>query len=111
MAESAPASNKSRRISLRRISGPGPRGEIWVVPVGDTRMGRGEQCLIVLQDSKVSRVHSLLSVGPNGMTVADAGSSNGTFVNGEEIDQNPRGLNAGDEVRVGDSVLTVVTED
>jgi len=53
------------------------------------RLGRGSECEIRPvegSDTVVSRVHAELTVGPSGaLVVRDAGSRNGTFVNGERV--------------------------
>lgn len=60
---------------------------------------------IVVNDPKVSRNHLQLIVDDNGnVTVADMGSTNGTFVNGIRI-VGESALCANDQLRVGDSVL------
>jgi hypothetical protein len=58
-------------------------------------------------DSEISRVHARVFHDPSGrLTVEDLGSTNGTFVNGNRISgQQP--LNPGDEVRVGQTVMSV----
>jgi pSer/pThr/pTyr-binding forkhead associated (FHA) protein/tRNA A-37 threonylcarbamoyl transferase component Bud32 len=61
-------------------------------------------------DPEISRVHARVSRGPGGeLTIEDLGSSNGTFVNGEQI-TGTRTLAAGDVVRVGRTTLEVTGE-
>jgi pSer/pThr/pTyr-binding forkhead associated (FHA) protein/tRNA A-37 threonylcarbamoyl transferase component Bud32 len=58
-------------------------------------------------DPEISRVHARVSRGPGGeLTIEDLGSANGTFVNGERI-EDPRTLILGDVVRVGTTLLQV----
>jgi hypothetical protein len=58
-------------------------------------------------DSEISRVHARIFHDPSGrLTIEDLGSTNGTFVNGNRISgQQP--LNSGDQVRVGQTSLSV----
>src|SRR3954470_17158203 len=58
-------------------------------------------------DSEISRVHARVFHDPSGrLTIEDLGSTNGTFVNGNRISgQQP--LNPGDQVRVGQTSLSV----
>lgn len=58
-------------------------------------------------DSEISRVHARVFHDPSGrLMIEDLGSTNGTFVNGNRITgQQP--LNPGDQVRVGQSTLSV----
>jgi predicted component of type VI protein secretion system len=64
-----------------------------------TTIGR-EGCDITLGDPDVSRRHAEIQVSNGDILISDLGSTNGTFVNGERIDQ-PRTLKDGDEVRIG----------
>jgi eukaryotic-like serine/threonine-protein kinase len=89
-------------------------------------VGRGPDCLLQLPDDPahldVSRRHCLLDIDPPRVRVRDLGSRNGTYVNGLNIGQRPRGLTPaagsgmelpehaledGDEVRVGGTVFRV----
>ncbi len=65
----------------------------------DVTIGR-EGCDVVLPDPEVSRRHAALRVTDGRLVVEDLGSTNGTFVNGEQI-TGPRELELGDEVRFG----------
>lgn len=57
-------------------------------------------------DPKLSRRHALFRRDGHRWLVQDLGSRNGTFVNGTAIEQ-PTRLRAGDEVRLGRTVLSV----
>lgn len=64
-----------------------------------TTAGRHPESDIFLDDVTVSRRHVDFRRGPEGFTVSDVGSLNGTYVNRERIDSVP--LNNGDEVQIG----------
>lgn len=64
-----------------------------------TTIGR-EGCDITIGDPDVSRRHAEIQIVGAVLSIQDLGSTNGTFVNGERIDQ-PRSLRDGDEVRIG----------
>lgn len=64
-----------------------------------TEIGREETCAICLMDRQVSRVHAVVESGPDGYVVKDAGSKNGTWVNGVPVDE-PIRLQDGDEVSI-----------
>jgi pSer/pThr/pTyr-binding forkhead associated (FHA) protein len=68
-------------------------------------LGR-DDCDVVLSDPEVSRRHAVVAEGPEGFTIEDLGSTNGTWVNGERIDR-PETLRAGDELRFGNTVWHV----
>ncbi len=61
--------------------------------------GRHPDSEIFLDDVTVSRRHAEFRRGPQGFTVADVGSLNGTYVNRDRIDE--KQLQGGDEVQIG----------
>ncbi len=69
-----------------------------------TLLGRDWQCKIVLNDPQCSRVHAEIFHDEDGWWVRDNQSSNGTFVNGQTIDQ--ARLMDGTEIRIGGSTFT-----
>lgn len=72
-------------------------------------VGRDPSCDLVLHDVKCSRRHAVLEAGPDGITIRDTGSANGVFLNEQRIERAP--LKAGDVVRLGDSLVTVLPEE
>lgn len=86
---------------------PGARIELRGrgVRVGRAPSGAGGQDPLVQPDQRLSRDH--FAVVPDGDTwvLYDVGSSNGTFVNGEQVTR--RTLQAGDEVRAGHTTFRV----
>lgn len=70
------------------------------------RIGRVRTNDIVLEEPKVSRFHAILSVSSLGVLVSDLSSLNGTFLNGKRL-SNPRLMNAGDVLRIGDSTIAL----
>ena len=77
------------------------------------RIGRGRECELRLADpvgSVVSRVHAELTVGASGaLTLCDAGSSNGTFVNEERVAA-PIPVRLGDRITLGRGGPVLVVE-
>ena len=53
----------------------------------ENRIGRGLECQIVLTDPLTSRVHAVVLYEDESWWVRDAGSRNGTYVNGQKIDE------------------------
>ena len=72
------------------------------LPEGETLVGRGAECGVRLKSDQVSRVHARLRVAARAVTVEDAGSKNGTWVNGQRR-QGPTPLMDGDVILFGTS--------
>jgi len=72
-------------------------------------LGRGSRALPGVFDStKLSRQHARLSAHPQGFSLVDEGSRNGTFVGGRRLEAGARQvLTKGDVVRLGDVFVTV----
>ena len=60
---------------------------------------------IPLQDRAISRPHCRFSKKPDGWTIMDLGSANGTTLNGAAVTADPRVLKDGDVVAVGETML------
>jgi pSer/pThr/pTyr-binding forkhead associated (FHA) protein len=70
-----------------------------VYPVsGPTVIGRAAECDIPVAADEISRRHAIVKPTPDGVSVEDLGSSNGTFINGKRVQQGF--LNPGDELRL-----------
>ena len=52
----------------------------------DTVIGRSSECGLRIASNEVSRQHCKICIGEDGVTVRDLGSSNGTFVNGYQLE-------------------------
>ena len=71
-------------------------------------LGRVEGNALVIADSSISRKHAQLIVSAQSIEVIDLGSSNGTRVNGQPVNQQT--LNLGDTVQFGNVVFKLSTE-
>ena len=70
------------------------------------KIGRLASAHLCLDDEKVSRIHSVIEVSPNGaLSIIDMGSVEGTYVNGQRV--NKGAIASGDEIRVGGTVIRV----
>jgi transcriptional regulator with GAF, ATPase, and Fis domain len=79
-------------------------GKGRVFEVGDeVTVGRSSSNAIRLNHTQVSRVHARILRTPEGYVVRDCQSRNGVFVNGKP--ETEAALHAGDEIRIGASVL------
>jgi len=64
------------------------------------KIGRLASAHLVLDDDKISRIHSVIEVAPDGaISIIDMGSAEGTFVNGKKVSRGA--LRFGDHIRLG----------
>lgn len=72
---------------------------------GSLELGRSPSSHIVLMSEPVSRRHA--QVWPEGekVFIKDLGSTNGTFVNDQQVQSEARLLKTGDEIKIGDDLL------
>ena len=72
-------------------------------------VGREGTANLVLRDPKSSRRHASFTVRPDGVVeLRDLGSSNGTFVGGQQVQTAT--LRGGEEVRIGDTTMRVLPD-
>ncbi len=83
---------------------PGLLGKRFVLDKSPTRVGRGADSHIVLEGDSVSRRHAHLERRTGAWYVVDDGSTNGTYVNEEQISREQL-LNNGDRIKIGPSIL------
>jgi len=69
-----------------------------------TTIGRAPECELKIDDTYASQQHARIFARSGGWYVEDLGSTNGTFVNEQQLVA-PALLQAGDRVRVGTTVL------
>ena len=74
-------------------------GERFVIDRERLTIGRDPESDIFLNDVTVSRAHAVLDLTPEGVCIEDAGSLNGTYLNGVRVDKAQ--LSDGDIVQVG----------
>ena len=65
--------------------------------------------LSLSDDMQASRCHALLQFRSGQWILEDSASLNGTFINGRRVGSHP--LRAGDQVRIGETVFSFLTED
>lgn len=80
------ADNKAREIERRELAGP-------IV------IGRSPECNLAIRDILLSRRHCAVEKIGEAWVVADLGSKNGTFVNGELVNRHV--LRDGEVIRIG----------
>src|SRR4029079_15037110 len=87
----------------------GPREGERIEIVGEATVGR-ENADIVIVDEEMSRRHAVLRAQGGALVVEDAGSLNGTWVDGRRIEA-PTELADGAEVKMGTTVCLVEVRD
>jgi predicted Zn finger-like uncharacterized protein len=95
---------KDRRFSLAIIQGPAT-GHIHQITTTRTTIGRSGAD-INLDDPEASRQHAALDVFGDQAILRDMGSTNGTYVDGERVQQ--RDLQNQMEFRIGSHVLMFI---
>jgi hypothetical protein len=82
-----------------------PPGHEHVLDSAPITLGRsGQNDIPIPEDEFASSVHARFQPRRDGVWIEDMGSTNGTFVNGERVDD-ARRLQAGDVVRIGETDL------
>jgi hypothetical protein len=95
-----------QRYVLEVESGPEPGRRF---PVNrELTIGRSTENDVVLSDPQVSRVHARIVLDDGRVAIEDAGSLNGTYVNGERAGR--ARLSANDAIVVGDTKLRVIAD-
>lgn len=84
------------KFVLRGVSGA-VFGKVFPI-TGPVVIGRAAECDISVPADEMSRRHALVRPTPDGLSVEDLGSSNGTFVNNKRVQQGF--LNPNDELRL-----------
>ena len=94
------------RVTLRVLAGP-YHGQEFIFDEHDTFLiGRSENAHLYLpEDRFFSRHHCLLEIAPPRCFLRDLGSTNGTFVNGQRVQE--VFLKSGDRIQGGQTVLEI----
>jgi S-DNA-T family DNA segregation ATPase FtsK/SpoIIIE len=98
----APAGPEVLRLDV--VDGP-MTGTVLPLLPGRQTLGRAAGVTLVLEDPDVSRLHAVLDVTESGVLVRDAGSANGTWVDGAPVDDPPKALAVGSVLNVGATTL------
>jgi ABC-type multidrug transport system ATPase subunit len=80
-----------------------------VVPAAGLTLGRRSDNDVVLDSDRASRHHARIAADGDRWFVADLGSMNGTYLNGERLIGEARWLASGDSVAIGGETMRFVT--
>jgi hypothetical protein len=89
------------------IREPGRLSRRIEIAGGPMRIGRAAECEVALKDGRVSRQHARLHARDGHLVLTDLGSTNGTRVNGQRIEEVV--LGDGDRIVIGDTELVVAS--
>lgn len=82
-------------------------GKRYEIPEGQgLRLGRADECDIIIPNENVSRVHATVQLHNDGIWVQDNNSRNGVFVSGKRVIR-PKELRPGAGLEVGDHVFVL----
>ena len=97
--------NKPPQVIKTVLQVRSPDGKITEVPIDkdDFVIGSGANADFKLEDGSVSRRHCRITVDERGYSIADLGSTNGTFVNGVKISN--AFLTPGAKIALGSTTL------
>ncbi len=73
---------------------------------GGVLIGRGTECNLVLDDDYASTQHARITLTAGGYQVEDLGSTNGTFVNNQQL-HGSVSFGPGDVLRIGRTLMIV----
>lgn len=96
--EKGPSTTKPRIVVL----GGENAGTAFLIK-GTMSFGRADSSTVPLKDVKASRQHAQIQKQGAEYVLVDLNSSNGTFVNGEKIEEHV--LSNGDEILIGDTLM------
>jgi adenylate cyclase len=106
MLPAQPANETLVKTSIFKLAySDGSQTQMFLLPEGDTLVGRSQVCNLVIQDPSASRRHARFEVKGGRCFVEDLGSSAGTCKNGEFITRAE--LRDGDVVSLGQMQFTV----
>lgn len=112
VAQPQPRSSTTKGV-LTVASGP-EAGKVVAVNAAEmVTLGRADDCTVRFDDTSLSRVHARVMFVMGDYMIGDAGSTNGTFVNGDRIAK-AQHLEDGDRIQLGtDTILrfSLVTDE
>ncbi len=105
MAVSDPADQRQPGSGFTRLR---CRGRDLFLPPGEYILGRGRSCDVFIDSKRASRRHAKMIVRDSSLTIEDLSSANGVLLNGGRLAPEPRQLQTGDRVTIGDVLVEVV---
>jgi len=102
----------SQEVAMLLVQeGNSPKSQ-WFLTGKSSIIGRDAHSDVQIDDRQVSRQHAELNRTPQGYTIRDMGSKNGTFLNGEPVSDKPKPVRTGDEIGIAlCAKLTFIEDD
>jgi diguanylate cyclase (GGDEF)-like protein len=85
-------------------------GQVYEIGEDVTMIGRSDDVDLIVSDTSISRRHAMIVHRADGFFLSDLGSTNGSFVNKEPVDE-PLPLREGDKVAIGHVVFKFTYQD
>lgn len=102
-----PVSRPGRKRAFVVVLSGDRMGEMFPLNEDRTTIGRGLQTDVRINDEGISRTHALVEADGGHYYLSDAGSTNGTYANGDKVDRHP--LEEGDKIQIGASSVLKFT--
>ena len=86
--------------------------QTYVLPDGDTSIGRGTENDLIFDDDETSRLHAIITFAQNKIQISDTGSTNGTYL--DRMPLTPRQkypVKIGQFIEIGHHTLYIETPD
>lgn len=97
-----PEGESKKRAYILFLTGP-LVGKLLMLENGESVIGRGKECTILVNDNRVSRQHVSIAVKGDKAVLRDMGSTNGTFVNGRRVEE--KTLKSGDKIQISSATI------
>jgi hypothetical protein len=105
-AAEGPREGGTTALTLTAVEGP-HKGQTFTFFGHDVFLvGRSKQAHLQMRDSYFSRMHFMIEMNPPDCRLTDMGSRNGTYVNGQRVQQTAD-LRHGDRIKAGHTVLLI----
>ncbi|MBL4846654.1 MAG: protein kinase [Planctomycetes bacterium] len=96
------------RVAMRMVRGARAGEIITLADNQSVIMGRGSESNFRIPDPSISRRHCQIANTQRGLLIADLGSSNGTYVNGQRLATGWAALRPNDQVILGQNEVRVI---
>jgi DNA-binding winged helix-turn-helix (wHTH) protein len=94
---------------LERREASGATERILLLEI--TTIGRSSSCVVVVAGPTISRLHASIELRHDRYVISDAGSANGTFVNGQRVEGGGCRLVTGDVISLGSDEVSFTFAD